>query len=76
MDVELIAVITGLPFVGIDPTRFLRKDQENVIETRMKEKYDVTRDNKGFLISSISDHTVRFVAKVLDSKLLHKIRPT
>ena len=48
MDIELIATITGLPVVGMNPTPFLRKYHETVIYARMKEKYDVNRDNRGF----------------------------
>ena len=74
MDVDLTVIITGLPIAGIDPMPLLRKDQETAISARMKEKYDVIRDNKGFLISSINDHTILFVVNVLASKLLCKMR--
>ena len=73
VDIELIATIIGLPVVGMNPTPFLRKYQETMISVRMKEKYDVIRDKRGFLISSINDHTVCFAAKVLASKMLHKM---
>ena len=44
--------------------------------TRIKEKYELTRYNKGFLISSINDYIIHFVAKVLAYKILRKMRPT
>ena len=43
--------------------------------TRVKDKYDLTMANKGFLISSINDYTVHFSMKVLACKMLHKMRP-
>ena len=42
--------------------------------SKMKGKYDLVRDNKGFLIASINDHTTQFTAKVLDTKLLRKMQ--
>ena len=45
VDLELIALITGLPFAGMDPMPLLRKDQEASIVVQMKEKYDVVREN-------------------------------
>ena len=42
---------------------------------KLKYKYDLTRDTKGFLIASINDNIVWFAAKVLASKLVWKIRP-
>ena len=74
LDVKLIVVITGLPLAGIDPIPYLRKDQDTVISTKMKDKYDFTRDNRGFLITSINDHTVRFATEVLIRKLLRKMQ--
>ena len=49
----------------MDPTPLVRKDQEESITTRMKEKYDVIRENIGYFISSINYYTIRFAAKVL-----------
>ena len=43
---------------------------------RMKDKYDLTRDNKVFRISSINDRNVRFAAKVLARKWLCKVWST
>ena len=45
IDLELIAIIIGLPFAGMDPMPLLRKDQEASIVVQMKEKYDVVREN-------------------------------
>ena len=44
--------------------------------TKMKEKYDLTHMNRGFLIFSITENTVRFTTKILYYKLLRKMRPT
>ena len=41
--------------------------------TRVKGKYDLTRANKGFLISSINYYIVIIAMKVLDCKILHKM---
>ena len=70
VDFKLISAITGLPLAGIDPMPFFRKDQDIVLMNNMKDKYDLSRDTIGFLISSINDHTIGFSAKVLDSRLV------
>ena len=41
---------------------------------KLKEKYDLIRDTKGFAIASINDYTIWFTAKVLSTKLLRKMR--
>ena len=74
MDVELIAMMIGLPLVGIDLVQYLRKYQETLMIARVKDKYDLTMANKGFIISSINDYTIRFVTKVLSCKILCKLR--
>ena len=44
-----------------------------MLTNKIKYKYDLSRDTRGFLISSINDHIVRFAAKVLDTKLVQKM---
>ena len=73
VDVELIASIIGLLFAAMDPTPLLKKDKKVGIAMGMKEKYDVVRNKRGFLIESINDYTIQFGAKVLESMLLHKM---
>ena len=70
VDVDLISLITSLPRVGIDPTPYLRKEKDIVMITRVKDKYELVRANKGFLISSINNTIVRFTAKILSCKML------
>ena len=73
--VELITLITGLSLERVDPTpSFFGKDQDTTLVNQINEKYDLTRDKRGFLISSINDTVVRFAAKVLSNKLLQKMR--
>ena len=56
VDVELITSITGLPLAGVDPMPFFtRKDQDATLTNRMKEKYNLSRDKRGFSIASIND---------------------
>ena len=74
VDVKLIAIIASLQLASIDPTSYLRKDQETALENKMKDKYDLCRDSRGSLIPLINDHTVQFIAKVLARKLFHKMR--
>ena len=70
MEIELIAVITGLPLGVPNPTPFFAaKDKDIALTNNLKDKYDLTRDTRGFFIASINYHTVRFAAKVLDRKL-------
>ena len=76
IDVELIAAITGLPLPDLDPTPFLtRKEKDIALMNKLKEKYDLNRDTRGFLISSMNDHIVRFTTKVLDIEFVPNIRP-
>ena len=76
MDVKIISAIPGLSMAGMDPSLYLRKYQEIMMITKVKEKYDLVRANRGFLISSVNDYIVRFDVKVLSCKMLCKIRPT
>ena len=46
-----------------------------MMASMMKDKYDLVRYNRVFIITSINDHTIRFVVKVLSKKLLRKMRP-
>ena len=49
VDVDLMASIIGLPLAGVDPMPFFtRKEQDFGLVNRMKEKYDLTRDTRGF----------------------------
>ena len=73
-DVDLIATIKGFPKARVDPTPlFVGKEQDKILVAWMKEKYNLTLNNKGFDIASINDQGVIFAAKVLSSKLLWKM---
>ena len=76
IDIELIAIITCLPFIGMDPTPLLRMYQEVSISTQMKKKYDIVRENIVYMISSINYYTIHLVAKVFSSNLMQKIHRT
>ena len=75
VDFKLIAMITSLPMAGMDHAPYLLKYQETMMIEKVKDKYDLVRANKGFLISSINDYTVCFDTKVLFCKMLCKMRP-
>ena len=53
---------------------YFKKYQDTMLEIKMKDKYDLSRDTRGFLINFITNHIVWFTAKVLDTKLLKKMR--
>ena len=75
VDVNLIPSITGLPFVGVNPVRFFsRHEQDLVLITQMKEKYDLNRYKRGLFIASINDTAIWLAKKLLSSKLLKKMR--
>ena len=59
VDIELIALITGLPHSGIEPKPYLW-DQDTTMIIKFKDKYALFYANKGFLISSIEDNSMRF----------------
>ena len=42
----------------------------------MKQKYELRRAGRGFLIGPIEDNIVWFAARILSCKLLRKMRPT
>ena len=77
VDVELIALTTRLPIDGVNnPAPFFAgKDQDVTLTNRIKDKYELTKDKRGFFVASINDMVVRFANKVLFSKLLKKMRP-
>ena len=57
--IKLISAIMGLPLAGLGPTPFfVRKEQYIALTNKLKDKYDLSRDTKGFLIASINDHVV------------------
>ena len=60
----------GLPKEGEDLGSYLaHKDN-----TKMKQKYNLQRTCRGFLIGPIESNMVRFAARILSCKLLHKMR--
>ena len=40
---------------------------------KLKYKYNLSRDTRGFLTTSINNHIVWFATKVLDTKLVQKM---
>ena len=44
------------------------------MRNKLKDKHDLTRDTRGYLITSINDHIIWFTAKVLATKLVRKMR--
>ena len=76
VDVDLKAWIVGLPLTGVDPTPFSTgKDQDTTLTNRMKEKYNLSRDKRGFSIASINGIFYRFTPKVLSRNMLRNMRP-
>ena len=54
MDIELIATITRLPLAVLDPTPFFSgKEKDIALMNKLQDKYDPTRDNKGFFTLSM-----------------------
>ena len=74
VDVDIISSITRLPLIGFYPSPFFSgKEQDLGLVNRMKEKYKMSRDKRGFSIASINDTIVQFAMKILSSKLLRKM---
>ena len=40
---------------------------------KLKDKYDLTRDTRGFLIAFFNDYTIQFATKFLATKLVRKM---
>ena len=71
MYIELMVVITGIPLAGLYLAPFFdRKEKDTTLKNKFKDEYDLARDTREFFIASINDHTIRFIAKVLDNKLV------
>ena len=75
VDVDLISVITGLQRAGTDTVSILGKDKDPALITKVKNKYDLDRANRGFLVSSINDPAVRLAIMILSCKVLQTSRP-
>ena len=72
----MIAYSTWIPLVGFSPKPFfIGKGQDTTIVNIMKEMYDMTRDKRGFAITSIKDTIFWLEPKVPSRKLLRKMRP-
>ena len=75
INVHFISSITGFPKARVDPTQFfIGKEQDKHFNTRMREKYSLTKDKRGFDTASINDKTVRFLVKEISIKFLIMIR--
>ena len=73
VDVKLIATITRIPLAGVDPMPFFKKYQDTLMTNKLKDKYDLTRDTRGFLIAFFNDYTIQFATKFLATKLVWKM---
>ena len=74
IDIDLIFVIARFPKVGFDPTLvFASKEQDSILVTSMKEKYNITKDKRVFSIVSINDKGVWFMVKEFSHKLLRNM---
>ena len=75
MEVELIASITRFPNVGGDLEPFFDgKDQDKNLAARMKKKYGLDSDKRGFNITSINDQDIEFTMKVLSMNLIRNMQ--
>ena len=70
IDFNFISRITCLSQAGVDPTPFLKKDMYPLMIARVKDKFDVVRANRGFLILSIYEPTVHFAETIFSYKML------
>ena len=49
---------------------FLKKEMDPLMIARVKDKFDVVRANRGFLILSIYDPTIHFVEMIFSYNML------
>ena len=71
VDVNLIHFTAGLPKERFNPVPFfVGNEQDKIVVARMKEKYNITRNNQGFDTASINEHSFIFAAKALLSNVL------
>ena len=75
INIDLIAVITGLPTDGEKTKQYLEdKTKAKAISDEIKEKYGIERVNIGIKINDINDPVTRFATIFLDFKLMRKCR--
>jgi hypothetical protein len=75
IDVELIALITGLPSMGENPAQYLDdKTKEKSLAEEMKKTYGTERGSCGIIIKRINDATMRMATKLMACKMLRKCR--
>jgi hypothetical protein len=73
INIDLIAMITGLPTDGEKSEQYLEdKTKEKSISDEIKEKYGTERGNRGIRINDINDPVTRFATRLLGCKLMHK----
>ena len=70
IDFNFISRITCLSQAGVDPMPFLKKEMDPLMIARVKDKFDVVRANRGFLILSIYDPTIHFVEMIFSYNML------
>ena len=70
--IELIARIIGLPNDNKDPLPYLAKHNTKPI----KQKHNLQRAGRGYLLGPIQDQSVHVAAKILSCKIFHKVVPT
>ena len=76
VDVDLIFSITRLPKERVDLTPFfVGKEQDKSLVSQMKEKYNLTRDKRGFDKAYINDQGIIFASKFLLSNLIWNMKP-
>ena len=55
VDINLIAQNIGFPKDGVDPTQFFAgKEKDRDLVTRMREKYNLSQNKRGFYIASVN----------------------
>ena len=57
--IDLISYITRMPMAGVNPSQYLReKDKNKRLVAKLKNKYEVTRDKKPYVINNINENAI------------------
>ena len=75
IDGELIHRITGLPKEGPDPgIEFVGKHEDTKLAQHMKDRFGLTKGNRGYQTSTIWHQNIRYAIEILACKLMRKCR--
>ena len=73
--IQLIFEVRGFSVKGADLSQYFHgKDNEKQLAAKLKRKYDVIKDIKDYVISTINDRVIQVATNILAVKMVRKNR--